>query len=284
MTLSMSMSKGQQYSLMLHLALLVIMIFGLPNFLHRKLDDVPVAISVDILPIAPVSNVKPQDKYEPPHEKKPVSEQKTEKKATPEAHKVVEAPQEKPEKVSAKDIARPEEKVPLVKPKEAVKQKEKKADKKSEKKEDDLDSILKSVSDMEKAEKSQHPTEKAVTETNKNKAVSQTYDNSQPLTMSETDAIRQQIQQCWNPPTGTKDAANLASTLHIELSQDGTVNSVELSGDRNRYNSDSFFRAVADSAMRAVKKCSPLKNLPPEKYAGLRGWHELDMTFDPKDM
>ena len=35
------------------------------------------------------------------------------------------------------------------------------------------------------------------------------------------------------------------------------------------------------SAVRAVHKCSPLKNLPPEKYGS---WREMEINFDPKEM
>jgi hypothetical protein len=48
-----------------------------------------------------------------------------------------------------------------------------------------------------------------------------------------------------------------------------------------RYTSEPFFRAAADSALRAVFKCSPLKNLPPEKYGS---WREMELNFDPQDL
>ena len=45
---------------------------------------------------------------------------------------------------------------------------------------------------------------------------------------------------------------------------------------------DRFYRAAAESAMRAVQndKCSPLK-LPPDKYDR---WKEITLTFDPSKM
>ena len=47
-----------------------------------------------------------------------------------------------------------------------------------------------------------------------------------------------------------------------------------------RYNTDSFYRAAADSAMRAIFKCSPL-DLPPKKYDL---WKTITVTFDPRTM
>jgi hypothetical protein len=38
------------------------------------------------------------------------------------------------------------------------------------------------------------------------------------------------------------------------------------------------FRAAADSAVRAVYKCNPIKNLPTNKY---NSWKEMRLNFDP---
>ena len=38
---------------------------------------------------------------------------------------------------------------------------------------------------------------------------------------------------------------------------------------------------LAESARRAVQVCSPLQNLPVEKY---EQWRELTINFDPKEM
>ena len=99
--------------------------------------------------------------------------------------------------------------------------------------------------------------------------------------MSEKDAIRSQFIKCWNVPAGAKDAGNLIVVLRIALQQDGTVSDVKLANNDARYAGDSFFRAAADSAVRAVWMCSPLKNLPPDKYDA---WGDMELTFDPSDM
>ncbi|HEU5046891.1 MAG TPA: TonB C-terminal domain-containing protein [Rickettsiales bacterium] len=280
-----SMSKGQKYSLGLHLALLLFMIFGVPDFLHRKFDEQPVAISVDILPISKISNVKPHPQSEP-QKKQPVAEKQTERKAKEETHQKAPPPPPKKEEVVKKEPEKPKETPIPVKKEPPKKEEKKKVEKKKEpekpkeKKEDDLDSILKSVEKQAKAEESKHPTQQK-TEPNQHKAVSDHYNATQPLSMSETDAIRQQLEQCWTPPEGAKDAGNLAVLLKISVNQDGTITSVNLAQDRNRYNSDTFFRAAADSAMRAVRECSPLKHLPEGKYDT---WREMELNFDPKDL
>ena len=52
--------------------------------------------------------------------------------------------------------------------------------------------------------------------------------------------------------------------------------------DTARAASDSFFRAAAESALRAVKNpnCSPLK-VPLDKYDE---WKTMTLTFNPKDL
>ena len=277
----MQLSKGWQYSAILHITILLLMIFGLPEFLHRHIDAEPPVISVEILPIAKESNVKPQEETpEKPEPKKPVEEKHTERKQTVEAAKP-KTSQETPPKPEQRT---PEPPIP-VKAEEVVKKVEppkkvepKKVEKKVSK-EEDLDSILTSVAKTAKSEESKKPTE--AKQSNTKKAVSQNYDASKPLSMSEIDAIRQQIQQCWSPPIGAKDADNLIINLRINIAEDGTVTKVDLDSDESRYNSDSFFKAAADSAIRAVHKCSPLKNLPSDKYST---WSDITMTFNPKDM
>lgn len=103
--------------------------------------------------------------------------------------------------------------------------------------------------------------------------------SSAPLTMSEIDAIRYQIQQCWSIPAGARDAENLVVKVRVFLNPDGTLARPPEIVDVGR--NDGFFRTAAESARRAVLKCTPLKNLPAEKY---RHWRELTLTFNPRDM
>lgn len=266
----MQNAKGLRYSALLHGGLLLLMIFGLPEFLEPKRDPEPMAYSVDILPIAPISNVKPQEKPpEKPEPKKPVTEEKTEKKATSEAKKE-EVKKPEPEPLPAPK----EEKKPEVKKPKEIKKPEKK------KKEEDLDSILKSVKDSAKAQESKKPTEKKTTP-NQHEARSDRYDPAMQPSMSEIDSIRQQFQKCWNVPAGAKNAQNLVVTLSVELMEDGSVIKVELAKNSARASSDPTYLAAADSAIRAVRRCSPLKNLPAEKYSA---WRYMELNFDPKDM
>jgi len=101
------------------------------------------------------------------------------------------------------------------------------------------------------------------------------------LTISEVDMLRRQLERCWNIPIGARDAQNLVIKVHLVVNPDRTVRRAEIV-EKTRYSSDSFFRAAADSALRAVHSpdCTPL-NLPERKYDT---WKEIVVTFDPRYM
>jgi len=101
------------------------------------------------------------------------------------------------------------------------------------------------------------------------------------LTLSELDAIRSQIAQCWNVPAGARDARNLVVELQVEMNPDATVRNVRVV-DEARMMTDAFFRAAAESALRAVRnpRCNPLR-LPAEKFDT---WKSFTLNFNPKEM
>ena len=108
------------------------------------------------------------------------------------------------------------------------------------------------------------------------------YDDSMPLSITEKDMIRSQFIPCWTMPAGAKDAHTLAARVKLKLQADGTVIEATIAPDQQgRYNSDMFFRAAADSAIRAAHKCSPIKNLPADKY---NSWKEMELNFDPSEL
>ena len=99
------------------------------------------------------------------------------------------------------------------------------------------------------------------------------------MTMSEIDAVRQQIERCWNVPAGAKDAKDLVVDIHVTLNQDGSVREARIV-DQSRLQSDAFFREAAESAYRAIFLCQPLR-LPPEKY---RLWQDMTLSFNPSQI
>jgi outer membrane biosynthesis protein TonB len=100
------------------------------------------------------------------------------------------------------------------------------------------------------------------------------------LSMSELDLIRRQFERCWNPPAGARDAANLVVRVRVSLNPDGSLRTLPELIDRSRMG-DGFWQAAADSALRAVRRCEPLRDLPAGKY---ERWRDIELTFDPKDL
>jgi hypothetical protein len=98
------------------------------------------------------------------------------------------------------------------------------------------------------------------------------------LSIGEVDVLRRQIGACWTLPAGIDGVEDMVVQLRIQVRPDRTVQMVTIH-DQGRLSRDTRFRAVAESARRAVDRCSPL-NLPPDKYAV---WREINMKFYPED-
>jgi outer membrane biosynthesis protein TonB len=91
--------------------------------------------------------------------------------------------------------------------------------------------------------------------------------------------ISRQITPCWNIPVAAQGVEGLRAELNIVMGPDGGIQSV-VPLDAARMGDDPVFRAFAESAVRAVRSCSPLK-LPPESY---QVWRNIIFNFDPSLM
>ncbi len=101
------------------------------------------------------------------------------------------------------------------------------------------------------------------------------------LTITQEDAIKAQIFKCWNIPIGLPYNENLTVKVRIKLNPDGSLISSEIL-DQSRMNSggQTYYKILAESALRAVKLCNPLK-VPPTEY---EKWKEMQLNFDAKEM
>lgn len=97
------------------------------------------------------------------------------------------------------------------------------------------------------------------------------------LSQNEIDALRAQIQACWNPPAGAVEAKELIVKVRLMLNQDGSLSADPILLNRGGH---PFFQVAAESAMRAIRRCQPYK-LPIVKYDI---WKDVEVTFDPRDM
>ena len=97
------------------------------------------------------------------------------------------------------------------------------------------------------------------------------------LTQTEIDKLRNYISKCWDTSIGASEV-KIIIPLKISANMDGSVNSVEID-DQSRYVKDTFYRATADSARRAVLDCSPLP-LPKNKASQFKSFFfDFDTSF-----
>jgi len=98
------------------------------------------------------------------------------------------------------------------------------------------------------------------------------------LSQSEMDALRGQVQRCWNIPAGAADAENLRVSVKFKLDRSGALEgSPEIIAGGGAAGVE---RAAAEAARRAVSRCAPY-TLPAEKY---EAWADVIVNFDPSEM
>ena len=174
---------------------------------------------------------------------------------------------------------------------EKIKKKEK--IKKTKQNPEKIETEIKQVSEFEKKEifdpnqiaalidKSK---EETAEEIKKNKKLTQSQDKSivsSGLTLSEEDALKAQIFGCWSVPLGLPYNQDLLVRIKLELNPDGSIVNTEIL-DHARMNKpgQSFYKVLAESALRAVKLCQPLK-VP---ATGFEKWKDLQLNFDANEM
>jgi hypothetical protein len=94
--------------------------------------------------------------------------------------------------------------------------------------------------------------------------------------------VMRQVSLCWSPPAGVKDAHTIRVGVRIFLKPDGHLSGPPQVEDSKRMRSDFAFRAVAESALRALRnpRCSPLQ-LPLKSF---ETWREISFNFDPREL
>ena len=288
------MNRSLIISSVLHGALIFITAMSLP-FLAKKPLDIPPIVSVELIQIAEKTNIpfapkakkiieKKKKKKLKEKEKKLVSEQAPPKKVKKTKTKTV-VSVDKNEKIDSKTP----EAIPL--PEKTVKKIETK--KESKQNPDKLDKEVKQVSEFEKKElvdldniaklidKAKEDTAKVI---KKNNDITQDQDNeivTSGLTLSEEDALKAQIFGCWSIPLGLPYNEDLLVRIKLMLEPDGSVAKTEIL-DHARMNKpgQGFYKVLAESALRAVKLCQPLR-VP---TSGYERWKELQLNFDAREM
>ena len=267
-------------SALFHIALVIVAITGLPYFIKKTDINDSTAIPIEILPIAELTTTnKPEVKAPPPPEPPKEEVKPLEKKPAPPKVEAVEPPKEitqpKPKteaKPKPKPVVPPPPAEKLEKPEEKPKELEKPVEETQ-----DFTALLKNLQEGQPEVTEDLPEVKDAT----SPPPAPTAAFSDTLTMSEMDALRRQLSNCWSIQAGARYAEELVVEVRLIVSPDRRVLSATVV-DQFRYGQDSYFRAAADSAIRAVNspQCEVLQ-LNPDKY---EQWKDLIVEFDPKDM
>ena len=254
-----------------HLFIILIAAISLP-FLSKKPIDLPPIISIELIQITNKTNIPFA-----PTAKKIIEKIKKKEKLVSEQAPPKIVKKEKPDAVPL-----PDEKIEKVQKLEDKKQNPEK-----------IDNEVKQVSEFEKEELFDpnriaaliDKSKEEVAETNKKiNKITQDQDRSVNMTglsLSEEDALKAQIFGCWSIPLGLPYNENLLVRIKLKLKPDGSVIKSEIL-DHVRMNKpgQGFYKVLAESALRAIKLCQPLR-VP---TTGYERWKDLQLNFDAREM
>ena len=266
------MTRSILISSVLHLMLILITAMSLP-FLTKKPINLPPIVSVELIQISDKTNIP----FAPKAQKTIEKIKEKEKKLVSE-----QAPPKKVKKIKPDTIPMPDENIEKIKKVEEDKQNPEK-----------IDNEVKQVSEFEKKElfdpnniaalidKSKVESAETLKKTDK---ITQDQDRNienSGLSLSEEDALKAQIFGCWSIPLGLPYNEDLLVRIKLELKPDGSVIRSEIL-DHARMNKpgQGFYKVLAESALRAIKLCQPLR-VP---STGYERWKDLQLNFDAREM
>ena len=299
------MNRNVIISFGFHTLLVIITAMSLP-FLTKKPIDLPPIISVELIQITDKTNIPFAPKAKKiiekvkEKEKKLVSEQAPPKKVKKQKPDAVPLPDEKIKKKEKEKLVSEQAPPKIVKKEkpDAVPLPDKKIDevkKIKDKKQnpEKLDNEVKQISEFEKKElfdpnniaalidKSKEETAENTTKTDKITQDREKNVSTLGLSLSEEDALKAQIFGCWSIPLGLPYDKDLLVRIKLKLKPDGSVISSEIL-DHEKMNKPGqrFYKVLAESALRAVKLCQPLR-VP---STGYERWKDLQLNFDAREM
>lgn len=277
--------QGLASSLILHLFIMGLFVFGMPKFSKYK-DHEDTTVVLDIVDVSEITNVKIKQAASKKNKNITKSEapksQSVEKKVKKEVEKPIKKAEEpKNKKVQDAEII-PDKKKKQAKESAVKKKVAHSEDAKRKKVKDDAfeKSILKSVEEV-KSVKEKEKLDKDFADLSdalKGQS-SKEYNSNIPMSISEIDAIKSQITRNWNTTAfAGADSRGMYVKVVIELDMQGNVTRLT---PRKESSSSPYYAAFVDSALRAIKLASPLKKLNPEKY---NQWRKIEFNFDSEGM
>ena len=265
------MIKSLFYSITFHSLVILLTILSLP-FMLREPIDLPPIVSVEFIQISDKTNIPFAPKARKIIEETKKKEERVVSEQAPPAAKA----KEKPDRIPMPDEKKEEKEI--IKKKQNPEEVEPQVRQSSEFEKKEIVDTNEIAALIDKAKE-----EEAVKQEKKSKLTQSSQKNkfASGLTLSEEDALRAQIFGCWSVPLGLPYDQNLLVRIKLQLKKDGTIIKSEIL-DHERMNrpGQKFYKVLAESALRAVRICQPLK-VPPTGYDK---WKDLQLNFNPAEM
>ena len=265
------MIKSLIYSITFHSVMILLTILSLP-FMLREPIDLPPIVSVELIQITDKTNIPFAPKARKIIEETKKKEERLVSEQAPPSAKAKEKPDRIPlpnEKKEEKKIVKKKQNPEEVKP-------EIRQSSEFEKKEIvDTNQIAALIDKAKEQAASKQKEKDIITQSSKKNSF------ASGLTLSQEDALRAQIFGCWSVPLGLPYNEDLLVRIRLNLKKDGTITKSEIL-DHQRMNrpGQKFYKVLAESALRAVRLCQPLK-VPPTGYDK---WKEIQLNFNPTEM
>jgi len=309
------MGKGAVLSGLLHLAAVLLTVFGLPWLYdtNEVLQATPVSV-ISEARFAELKNQKP-----PAQQKKPEQQKEQEIPPAPKAPDVAQ-PEPEPEEPAPPEPAPPEpvaepepppeppqqqvvapepqpepkpQPVPPPEPQVAEAQPKpvppkkpdppkKKQDPKKKKEKDKPKQEQVAADDtsfLKDIEKKLKKNQKKFQPTQQQAALPRDNYDGPPLSEGEKDIIRQQIKQNWIIDIGMQGLEDMTVEVNVRMNPDGSVQSATV--DQSSSNGHPNWPIYAESCQRAVLKSSPLRMPPDKPY---EAWATMTLVFNARDM
>jgi hypothetical protein len=266
------MVRSLIYSITFHSVLVFLTILSLP-FMLREPIDLPPIVSVELIQITDKTSIP----YAPKARKiiKETKKKEVERLVSEQAPPAAKA-KEKPDRIPLPNEKKEEKQI--VKKKQNPEEVKPEIRQSSEFEKKDIVDTNQIAALIDKAKE-----EESVKQKKKDKITQSSQKNSfaTGLTLSQEDALRAQIFGCWSVPLGLPYDEDLLVRIKLQLKKDGTIMRSEIL-DHQRMNrpGQKFYKVLAESALRAVRLCQPLK-VPPTGYDK---WKDLQLNFNPAEM
>ena len=252
--------------------MILLTILSLP-FMLREPVDLPPIVSVELIQISDKTNIPyaPKARKIIKETKKKEEERLVSEQAPPSAKA-----KEKPDRIPLPNEKKEEKKIVKKKQNPEEIKPEIRQSSEFEKKEIvDTNQIAALIDKAKEVEAVKQEKKEKITQSNKKNSF------ATGLTLSEEDALRAQIFGCWSVPLGLPYNEDLLVRIKLNLKKDGTIMKSEIL-DHKRMNrpGQKFYKVLAESALRAVRLCQPLK-VPPTGYDK---WKDIQLNFNPAEM